>query len=122
MNRDLGFKVRIMLLMVASGISNAYCVMNFKTPVTHHTGNATAIALSIHDRKRLIFLLTVFGLFFLGSLVGAYITHGDNFRLGFICMTGLAMLPILREIMQCTYSHLFLDSKTLYLLSTTESL
>lgn len=33
MNRNLGFKVRIMLLMVASGISNAYCVMNFKTPV-----------------------------------------------------------------------------------------
>lgn len=92
MNRNLGFKVRIMLLMIASGISNAYCVMNFKTPVTHHTGNATAIALSISDSKRLIFLLAIFGLFFLGSVVGTYTTYEENFRLGFICMTGLAML------------------------------
>lgn len=64
MNRDLGFKLKIMLLMLASGLSNAYCVMNFKTPVTHHTGNATAIALSIGDEEKMIFLIFIFALFF----------------------------------------------------------
>lgn len=95
MNRNLGFKVRIMLLMIASGISNAYCVMNFKTPITHHTGNATAIALSISDSKRLIFLLAIFGLFFLGSVVGTYTTYEDNFRRGFLCLAVLAIISTL---------------------------
>ena len=78
MNRNLGFKVRIMLLMIASGISNAYCVMNFKTPVTHHTGNATAIALSISDSKRLIFLLAIFS-----TLIGEYAVYLLTFIFGF---------------------------------------
>lgn len=95
MNRNLGFKVRIMLLMIASGISNAYCVMNFKTPVTHHTGNATAIALSISDSKRLIFLFAIFGLFFLGSVVGTYTTYEENFRRGFLCLAVLAIISTL---------------------------
>ncbi len=92
MNRNLGFKFRVMFLMIASGISNAYCVMNFKTPITHHTGNATAIALSINDKERLTFLLAIFGLFFVGSVVGTYITYEYNLRRGFICLSALAIL------------------------------
>lgn len=92
MNRDLGFKLKIMLLMVASGLSNAYCVMNFKTPITHHTGNATAIALSVGDKEKMIFLIFIFTLFFIGSLAGSYLTYGDKFQRGFITMAMLATL------------------------------
>ena len=92
MNRDIGFKIKIMLLMLASGLSNAYCVMNFKTPITHHTGNATAIALSIGDKEKMIFLIFIFTLFFIGSLAGSYLTYEDKFQRGFITMAILATL------------------------------
>lgn len=92
MNRDIGFKIKIMLLMLASGLSNAYCVMNFKTPITHHTGNATAIALSVDDKEKMVFLIFIFALFFAGSLAGSYLTYEDNFKRGFIVMAILATL------------------------------
>jgi uncharacterized membrane protein YoaK (UPF0700 family) len=99
------FRFKLMLLMIASGMINAYCVFNFKIPVTHHTGNATAIALSIYDLDRFLVLISIFTLFFLGSLCGSYLTYGDKFKRGFVI---LAILTFLSN---------FLKDKSVYLLT-----
>lgn len=86
------FKFKLMLLMIASGMINAYCVFNFKFPVTHHTGNATSIALSLGDGKKLATLISIFALFFLGSMCGSFLTYGDKFKRGFVILATLSLL------------------------------
>lgn len=84
----------IFLLMIVAGLINAYCVLNFKIPITHHTGNATTLATGFSDSRRYLKVLMVFFLFFLGAIIGPIFTDSEKFKRGFFALSLISLISI----------------------------
>ncbi len=90
--QDKLLTVKIFLLVLASGLINAYCVSNFKVPVAHHTGNATEMALAIGNRQQYVTYLAILALFFFGSLCSSFLTYGGRIQPGLLAMFILCLI------------------------------
>jgi len=104
----------VFLLTALSGAMNVYTILNLGTPASHHTGNASAISVSLYNSsvpsKSLLFLLFSF---FSGSFLSGILYHDKNMkprkRYGISLFFGGAVLILLEFLRAGEYKIYFIS-------------
>lgn len=68
----------VFALTFLSGALNVYTIRNFKIPITHHTGNASVLAMGIFNNNLSKTVLFVILAFLIGTIISGLIIHSKG--------------------------------------------